>query len=94
VFWRGFFVNTQLQNTYYNGISSGYNQNIFLWSAALGYKFLKDKSLEVKVSANDILNQNTGISRNVTETYIDDTRNTALKRYMLVTVTYNIAFKK
>lgn len=94
VFWRGFFVNTQLQNTYYNGISSGYNQNIFLWSAALGYKFLKDKALEVKVSVNDILNQNTGISRNVTETYIDDTRNTALKRYMLVTVTYNIAFKK
>jgi hypothetical protein len=92
LFWKGFVMGTSLQNTLYSGISGGYNQNIFLWNASLGYKFLKDKSLEVKASVNDILNQNTGITRNVTETYVEDSQNTVLKRYLLVSVTYNLKY--
>lgn len=94
LFWKGFVVGTSLQNTLYSGISGGYNQNIFLWNASLGYKFLKDKSLEVKANVNDILNQNTGITRNVTETYVEDSQNTVLKRYFLITVTYNLKYFK
>lgn len=88
LFWKGFVFNTSLQNTLYAGISQGFNQNIFLWNASLGYKFLKDKSLELKASVNDILNQNSGISRNITETYIEDTRTQILQRYFLLTLTY------
>ncbi len=93
-FWKGFVFNTGLQNTLYAGVSQGYNQNIFLWNAALGYKFLKDQSLDVRVSVNDILNQNSGITRNVTETYVEDSKSKVLKRYMLLTVTYTIKYKK
>jgi hypothetical protein len=35
-FWKGFVFNTGLQNTLYTGVSQGFNQNIFLWNAALG----------------------------------------------------------
>ncbi len=94
LFWKGFVFNTQLQNTLYQGVSSGYNQNIFLWSAALGYKFLKDQSLEVRASVNDILNQNSGVSRNITQTYIEDSRTQVLRRYMLVTVTWTMRYFK
>ncbi|MFN8287555.1 MAG: outer membrane beta-barrel protein [Chitinophagales bacterium] len=94
MFWKGFVFNTSLQNTLYAGIAQGYNQNIFLWNASLGYKFLKDKSLEVKASVNDVLNQNSGISRTVNDTYIEDTQTQVLKRYLLVTVTYNLKFYK
>jgi hypothetical protein len=73
-------------------IAQGFNQNIFLWNAALGYKFLKDKSLEVKFGVNDIMNQNNGISRTVSETYVEDTRNKVLKRYWMMTVTYNLKY--
>lgn len=93
-FWKGFIFNTSLQNTLYSGISQGFNQNIFLWNAALGYKFLKDKSLEVKFGVNDILNQNNGISRTVSETYVEDSRNKVLKRYWMMTVTYNLKYFK
>lgn len=94
-FWKGFVFNTGLQNTLYAGIAQGYNQNIFLWNAALGYKFLKDESLDVRFGVNDILNQNSGISRNIAETYIEDSKNQVLKRYWLLTVTYTIrSFKK
>jgi hypothetical protein len=92
LFWKGFVFNTSVQNTLYNGVSQGFNQNIFLWNASLGYKFLKDKSLELKVGVNDILNQNNGISRTVTDTYIEDNSNKVLKRYYLVTLTYNFRF--
>jgi len=94
-FWKGFVLNTGLQNTLYSGISNGFNQNIFLWNAALGYKFLKDESLDVRFSVNDVLNQNSGISRTVTETYVEDSKNQVLKRYLMVTVTYTLRnFKK
>lgn len=94
LFWKGFVFNTALQNTLYQGVSSGYNQNIFLWSAALGYKFLKDQSLEVRASVNDILNQNSGVSRNITQTYIEDDRTQVLRRYLLVTVTWTLKYFK
>jgi hypothetical protein len=63
------YLTPYLQNSLYQGVSSGYNQDIFLWNAALGYKFLKNQSLEVKAGVNDILNQNSGISRNISQTY-------------------------
>ncbi len=93
-FWKGFVFNTALQNVLYTGISQGYNQNYFLWNAELGYKFLKDRSLELKFGAYDMLNQNSGISRTVTETYVEDAKNDVLKRYVLFTLTYNLRFFK
>lgn len=93
-FWKGFVFNTALQNKLYAGVAQGFNQDIFLWSASLGYKFLKDKSLEAKVGVNDILNQNTGVTRTVNETYVEDSRTQVLKRYLLVTVTYTLRYFK
>lgn len=94
MFWKGFVFNTNLQNTLYAGVSQGFNQNFFLLNAALGYKFLKDKSLDVRFSVNDILNQNTGLSRSVTETYIEDSKTQVLKRYLMLTITYDLKFFK
>ncbi|MFN8308455.1 MAG: outer membrane beta-barrel protein [Chitinophagales bacterium] len=93
LFWKGFVVNTTMENTLYRGLQN-YNQNIFIWNAALGYKFLKDKSLELRVSVNDILNQNSGVSRTVTETYIEDSRNRVLQRYWMATLTWTIRYFK
>ncbi len=93
-FWKGFVFNTGLQNTLYAGVSQGFNQNIFLWNAALGYKFLKDQSLDVRLSVNDMLNQNSGITRSVTETYVEDSKSKVLQRYLLLTVTYTIKYNK
>lgn len=88
-FWKGFVFNTSVVNTLYRGIAS-YNSSYWLWNASLAYKFLKDQSLEVKFSAYDMLNQNSNISRNVTETYIEDSRTQALRRYFMGTITYTL----
>lgn len=89
-FWKGFVVNTSVQNTLFAGVSQGYNQNIFLWNASLAYKFLKDQSLELKGSVNDILNQNSGVNRTVNETYIEDSKSKVLQRYWMLTLTYTL----
>lgn len=88
--YKGLVLNTSLDQTFYSGLGQGYNTNYLLWNAALGYKFLKNKSLEVKVSAFDLLKQNTSVSRSVTETYIEDSRSNTLQNYYMLTVTWNI----
>lgn len=94
LFYKGFVFNTSLQNSVYIGHTVGYNQNILLWNAALGYKFLKDQSLEVKAGVNDILNQNSGVSTTYSQTYSETDRTQVLRRYMLVTVTWTLKYFK
>jgi hypothetical protein len=82
--------NTLVSNTLNAGGSKSYNASYWLLNASLAYKFLKDESLEIKFSANDILNQNKNITRNVTELYTEDIQSTALRRYFMGTITYTL----
>lgn len=77
-------------NTLYTGLSASYNQNINLLNGAVALKFLKDNRGELRLYVFDILNQNKAIQRNITETYIEDTRSNILQRYYMLTFTYNI----
>ncbi|MCW3128297.1 MAG: TonB-dependent receptor [Bacteroidetes bacterium] len=94
LFYKGFVFNTSLQNLVYIGHTPGYNQDIPLWNASLGYKFLKDQSLEVKAGVNDILNMNSGVTTTYSQTYSETDRTQVLKRYMLVTVTWTMRYFK
>ena len=89
-FWKGFFVNTNLSHYYYKGLTGGYDQTVFLWTASAGYKFLKDESLELKATVFDILGQNNSVARTITETYIEDQTSNVLTRYFMVVLTYNL----
>jgi hypothetical protein len=90
IFLKQMVFSSDLAHQYYSGLSEGFNQNFLLWNAALGYKFLKDNKAEIRLSVNDILGQNQSISRNITETYIEDVQTTVLQRYFMLTFTYNI----
>ena len=83
-------ANTTLNHTLYTGISQGFNQSYLLWNASIGYKFLADKSLDIRLSAYDILNQNRSIEREVTDTYIEDRYTNVLQRYFMLNATYTI----
>ena len=79
-----------LTHTLYTGLAQSYNQNYLLGNAALGYKFLKNKTLDVRVTVFDVLKQNNSISRSVTDTYIQDSKTNVLTRYYMLVVTYTI----
>ncbi len=89
--WKKFVVNSDVNYTLYNGLSSStFNQSYLLWNAAVAYKFLKNNAAEIRLSAFDLLRQNNSISRTVTETYVEDTRTKVLSQYWMLTLTYNL----
>jgi len=88
--YKGLVVNTDVTHNLYHGLTQGYNENYILWNAYVGYKFLKNHALEAKISINDLLNQNRGISHTITDSYIEDSRTQVLKRYCMFTVTYTL----
>ncbi len=90
LFGNGFVLDTDLNHTLYTGLSDAYNQQYLLWNAGFGYKFLKNKRGELKVVAFDLLNQNNSITREVTETYIEDNQSQVLNRYFMLTFTYQL----
>jgi predicted GIY-YIG superfamily endonuclease len=88
--WKGLVLTTDLSNSIYRGLSSTFNQQIWLWNAGLGYKFLKEKQAEVRLIAFDLLKQNQSINRLVTETYVEDTNTSILQQYFMVSFIYNV----
>lgn len=87
---KGLFFQNDLNNQYYKGLSEGFNQNYFLWNMSVGQKFLKAQKGELKLSVFDLLKQNRSITRNITESYIEDIQNQVLKQYFMLTFTYNL----
>ena len=77
-------------NQFFSGLTGGFNQNISIFNASAAYKFLKNQQAELRLSAYDILNQNNSIQRTTTDTYIEDAQTNILRRYFLLTFTYNI----
>ena len=45
---------------------------------------------KLKLSVKDLLNQNTGINRNANQNYIEDSRVNSLRRFFLLSFTYNL----
>lgn len=94
VFFESVVFNTDYSQTMFTGLSQGFNTNFALLNLGVGYKFLKNKSGELRATVFDLLKQNTNISRTITETYTEDVRSNNLQRYFMLTFTYTLrAFK-
>ena len=87
---KGTFFQNDLSNESYRGLTDGFNQDYWLWNIAVGQKFLKNQMGELKLSVFDLLNQNKSITRNVTESYIQDQTNQVLRQYFMLTFTYKL----
>ena len=87
---KGWFVQNDVSNQSYSGLTDGFNQSYWLWNAAVGKKFLKNQSGELKLSVFDLLKQNQSITRTVTESYIEDVQNKVLRQYFMLTFTYKL----
>ena len=61
-----------------------------IWNVGLGKKFFSDQRGEVRLTANDILNQNKSVSRTITDSYVQDTQTQVLSRYFMLTCTYTL----
>ncbi|MEO7312748.1 MAG: outer membrane beta-barrel protein [Chitinophagaceae bacterium] len=86
-----FTLTNEVDYTINTGRAAGFNPKITLWNASLAKGILKDKKGELKLSVYDLLNQNKGVSRNTTSNYIEDQTYSVLKRYLMLSFTYNLS---
>ncbi|MFN4286841.1 MAG: outer membrane beta-barrel protein [Lacibacter sp.] len=87
---NGWFLQNDLANQSFSGLASGFNQSFWLWNVAVGKKFLKKQTGELKLSVFDLLQQNQSIARTTTETFIQDVQNVVLQQYFMLTFTYKL----
>jgi hypothetical protein len=87
---KGWFIQNDLAAQIYTGLSGGLDRNFTIWNASIGKKFFKNNAGELKVSAYDILNQNQSVYRTITNTYIEDAESKVLRRYFMLTFSYNL----
>jgi hypothetical protein len=85
---RGIVVRQELNHNLQSRVPSAYGQDVVLWNTTLGKKFLKDQRGEIRLTATDVLEQDRSVSRSVTETYVQDSRDKALGRYLQAVFTY------
>ena len=69
-----------------NGLD-GFSRTIV--TATLSKMFLKSNALKVTASANDLLNQNTGFSRNINGNQVNQNTNTTIRRYFMLSVSWD-----
>ncbi len=84
---KGWFVQNDVSGNIYSG---DLDQRFWLWNAAIGKKFLKNKAGELKLSVFDLLKQNQSITRTVNDTYIQDVQTQVLRQYFMLTFTYSL----
>ena len=87
---KGWFVQNDISGNTYSGLSGGLNQSFWLWNAAIGKKFLKNKAGELKLSVFDLLKQNQSITRTVNSLYVEDVQTKVLQQYFMLTFTYSL----
>ena len=67
------------------------NNNFTTWNGYIIKRFLKENQFELKLQVNDILNENRGYSRNFSSYSYTETYYTTLRRFWLLTATWNIS---
>lgn len=84
----GLVIESSLTYNDYLGLDEELYPTTFIMNAGLGYKFLQQDAAELKLVVGDIFNQETGISRSITELYVQDSRTQVLGRYILLNLSY------
>lgn len=89
--WPKHFVWENLVNYSYNPqVSPGIRKQTVRWNSGVNYLFLKEDKGQLKLSVFDLLNQNINVYRYTSDNSISDGQTTTLRRYFMLSFTYNI----
>ena len=88
---KGFFVASDFNYRINGQQVAGYNAKVPLWNASISKQVLHFNRGEIKLTANDLLNQNIGINRSANQNYIEDNSVKNLRRFFLLGFTYSLS---
>jgi hypothetical protein len=92
-FWnqpKWLILENNLQYTYNSQIAPGFNKSVTMWSAAVNCLLFKKQQGMLRLAVYDILKQNAGVSRSITQLYIEDRQTQVLQQYFLLSFIYNL----
>jgi hypothetical protein len=81
---------TTMDYRYNSNQVPGLLKSYYKWNAAVTFLFLKGNRGQLKFAGNDLLDQNIVASRTIRENLVEDLQGSTIRRYGLVTFTYNI----
>lgn len=78
-------------NYQYTGKSQTFDQSInrLIWDASINKKFLKTESLNLSLTGKDLLNQNSGFNRSAYNNIINQSNNTTIQRYFMLSLAWD-----
>ena len=86
----GVSIHNEFNYIFNTGRPPGYNTSTPLWNLSVAKSLLKHDRGEIKLSVMDVLDQNTGITRNLLQGSVQDERYNVLQRYFLLSFTYSL----
>lgn len=89
-FYRDFVFRGDFNSKSNQTVTHTQNQTINLLNLAFGMKVFNNKRGEISLGINDLFNQNENIQQIVSDSYIEDSRSNSVKRFLLLSFTYNI----
>lgn len=90
LFFTRLSLSNNLSHQYTQGMGASYDQSYLNWNASVGVKFFSDRRAELRLRVNDILNNTESVSRSIQTAYVRTTQSDVLRRYAMLTFTYNI----
>lgn len=84
------YLSTDANYRIKEGYGTGFNNNEVIWNAQLSKNFLKNKAATIRVKIYDILQQQTNLSRSISETRMTDTEYNTLGSYFMVHFVYRL----
>ncbi|MBK5284626.1 MAG: outer membrane beta-barrel protein [Bacteroidia bacterium] len=89
-----FKIETDVEYEFSDKRAAGYNSDFILWNATLTKTFFKSKNLSLFITANDLLDQNTNLNRQVQDNVISDTRSNVIGRYFMLNLVFRFNSNK
>lgn len=90
IFTKGWLVSTRFNHSLYKGLSEDYDQRFAMWNISFGRKLFGNQRGEITFTVNDLLNENSQVSRRVTDLYMEDAITNVMPRFYMLTFTYDV----
>jgi hypothetical protein len=89
-FLKNYLLSSSFEFLVYDSRSTDFTQQVELWNISISRYVLKNKTGEVKVAVNNLLDNSFGISQTANINYVERTATNNLGRYFLLSFTYAI----
>lgn len=87
---RSWYIDADYKLQIYSEEQFGDENTLQLFNASISKGFMNDR-LTLKLSAFDILNQNQGLSRTITDTYIQESISNSIQQYFMLSFVYKLS---